>query len=114
MPRRRCVTQQAAFLAAYRETASIPKAAKAAGIEVDQHAQWIARNAKYWQAFVDLQTELAEDLQDQAVERAMDGWETPVLYKKRVCGTIRHHSDRLLLFLLKALKPEEWGRASRG
>lgn len=37
-------------------------------------------NAKYWQAFVDLQMEIAEALQDRAVERAMDGRVKPVLY----------------------------------
>jgi len=106
LPRRRCVTRQAAFLAAYRETTtSIPKAARAAGIEVAQHDQWLGADAKYWQAFVDLQAEIAQVLQDRAVERAMDGWVTPVLYRKRVCGEIQHWSDRLLFLLLKAFKP---------
>jgi hypothetical protein len=36
-PRRRCVTRQAAFLAAYRKTAIIAAAAKAAGIKPAQH-----------------------------------------------------------------------------
>jgi hypothetical protein len=34
----------------------------------------------------------------------MDGWVTPVLYRKRACGEIRHWSDRLLFLLLKAFK----------
>jgi len=109
LPRRRCLTCQAAFLAAYRTTASVPAAAKAAGIRPAQHEKWLAKDAKYWQAFADVQEVVAETLQDQAVQRAMEGWEEPVLYRGRLCGTIRHHSDRLLLFLLKAWKPEEWG-----
>lgn len=70
-----------------------------------QHDQWLGADAKYWQAFMDLQAEIAQVLQDRAVERAMDGWVTPVLYRKRVCGEIRHWSDRLLFLLLKAFKP---------
>lgn len=83
--------------------------AKAVGIEPAQHYKWIARNAAYWQAFADVQEDVTWTLQDAAVERAMDGWEEPVLYRGRVCGTIRHYSDRLLLFLLKAWMPEKWG-----
>ncbi len=100
--------------AAYRKTGSIPAAAKAAGIAPSQHYKWLAGSTEYWQAFMDLQMEIAEALQDRAVERAMDGRVTPVFYRKRVCGTIRHYSDRLLLFLLKASKPEQWGRGTRG
>jgi len=44
----------------------------------------------------------------------MNGWETPVFYKKRVIGTFPHYSPSLHLFVLKALKPETWGNRSIG
>lgn len=109
LPRRRCVTRQASFLAAYRKTASIPAAAKAAGIRPAQHYRWLASYAAYWQAFAEVQEDVIGTLQDAAVERAMEGWVKPVLYRGRVCGEIRHHSVRLLLFLLKAWMLEKWG-----
>jgi hypothetical protein len=112
LPGQRCVARQGAFLAAYRKTGSIPAAAKIAGIEPDRHYQWLAGNAAYWQAFADVQEEVADALQDQVVERAMQGWDVPVVYRGKVCGAIRHRSDRLLLYMLMAWKPEEWGKAT--
>ena len=64
-PRRRCVTRQAAFLAAYRKTASIAAAAKAAGIKPAQHYRWLATSAAYWETFTDLQADVTGSLQDR-------------------------------------------------
>ena len=102
LPRRRCVTRQAAFLAAYRKTASIPSAAKAAGIRPAQHYRWLASDAAYWQAFAEVQEDVIVTLQDTALDRIREGW-------GRVCGTIRQYPVRLHLFLLKAWIPEKWG-----
>ena len=109
LPRRRCVTRQAAFLAAFRKTASIPSAAKAAGIRPAQHYRWLASDAAYWQAFAEVQEDVIVTLQDTALGRIRDGWVKPLLYRGRVCGTIRTHPVRLHLFLLKAWIPEKWG-----
>jgi hypothetical protein len=98
----------AAFLPAYRKSASIPSAAQAAGIRPAQHCHWLA-NAGYWQAFAAAQEKIAARLQDAVLQRAMQGWEEPVVYRGRVCGTIWHYSERLLLFLLRASMPETWG-----
>lgn len=49
-------------------------------------------------------------LQDKLVDLVTEGWEEPVLYRGRVCGTIRLHSDRLLHLFLQVARPEEWGR----
>jgi len=109
LPRRRCGTRQAAFLAAYRKTASIAAAAQVAGVKPAQHYRWLAASPAYWERFRELQEDLIWRLQDKVVELAMDGWEEPVLYRGRVCGTIQHQSDRLLIFFLEAVKPE-WQR----
>ena len=85
-PRRRCLTRQATFLAAYRKTSSIAAAAKAAGIKPAQH-WWLGASAAYWEAFRQLQEDVIGRLQDKVVERAMDGWAEPVFYRGRVCGT---------------------------
>jgi hypothetical protein len=110
LPRRRCGTRQAAFLAAYRKTASIAAAAKAAGIKPAQHYRWLAASAVYWERFRELHEDVIWRLQDKVVELAMEGRVEPVFYRGRVCGIMRHHSDRLLLFFLEAAKPEDWQR----
>jgi hypothetical protein len=106
LPEGRCITRQAAFLAAYHKTSSIAAAAKAAGIKPAQHYRWLAASAAYWEAFRELQEDVTRRLQDKVVELAMEGWAELVYYRGRVCGTIEHHSDRLLIFFLEAAKPE--------
>lgn len=116
LPRRSCVSRQArqaAFLAAYRKTASIAAAAQAAGIKPVRHYRWLAANAAYWEAFRELQEHAIGRFQDKVVELAMEGWTELVFYRRRVCGTIQHHSDGLHLFFLEAAQPEKWGRLRR-
>jgi hypothetical protein len=95
-------------LAAFRETASVSAAAKAAGIAPDRHVQWLEEDPRYWEAFTEAQQEVADALQGEAIERAVHGWLEPVFYRGRQCGAIRHHDNRLLGVLLKALKPEKY------
>jgi hypothetical protein len=108
LPRRRCITRKATFLAAYRKTGSIAAAAQAIGIKPAQHYRWLTASAAYWEAFRELQGDVIGRLQDKVVERATEGWAEAVLYRGRVCGTIQHHSDRLLMFFLEAAKPAKW------
>lgn len=47
-------------------------------------------------------------LEQEAFRRAADGVEEPVFYKGFECGKIRKYSDVLLMFLLKANRPEKY------
>jgi hypothetical protein len=47
-----------------------------------------------------------EALEAEALRRALSGVEVPVFHQGRECGTTVKHSDQLLMFLLKTLKPE--------
>jgi hypothetical protein len=47
-----------------------------------------------------------EALEHEAARRAVHGAEEPVFYKGEQCGIVRRYSDTLLMFLLKARKPE--------
>lgn len=49
-----------------------------------------------------------EALEDEAKRRAYDGWDEPVFYQGRSCGSIRKFSDTLMIVLLKAHKPEKY------
>ena len=108
LPRRRCISRQAAFLAAFQETGSVCAAAESAGIAPTRHHQWLEEDPRYWQAFADAQQEVANALQDEAVERAVQGWLEPVFYRGRQCGTLPRHSERLGMLLLKAAMPEKY------
>ena len=108
LPRRRCISRQAAFLAAFRKTASVRAAAEAAEIAPTRHFQWLEKDPRYWEAFAEAQREVADALQGEAIERAVQGWLEPVFHRGGQCGTIRHRSDRLLIVLLKAWMPEKY------
>jgi len=48
-------------------------------------------------------------LETEAVRRALSGVEVPVFHQGRECGNTVKHSDTLLMFLLKTLRPERYG-----
>lgn len=48
-------------------------------------------------------------LESEAVRRALSGVAVPVFHQGRECGSTVKHSDQLLMFLLKALRPERYG-----
>ncbi len=47
-------------------------------------------------------------LETEAVRRALEGVEVPVFHQGRECGNTVKHSDTLLMFLLKTLRPERY------
>ncbi len=52
-------------------------------------------------------------LEEEAVRRALHGVSEPVFHQGRECGSKAKHSDALLIFLLKTLRPERYGPATR-
>ncbi len=105
------VAKANAFLAAFRTTASIAKAAKAAKIERSLHYRWL-KNPKYAAAFERAKEQAAQVLEDEAVRRAVEGTLKPVFYKGFQCGKIREYSDSLMQTLLKAWKPDKYRERS--
>lgn len=56
-----------------------------------------------WQSAMDM---AYDRLIDEAVERALVGYDTPIVYHGEITGYYREKSEKMLFFLLKALKPE--------
>lgn len=52
--------------------------------------------------------EATERLELEAHRRAHDGTTEPVFYQGEMVGSVRKYSDTLLIFLLKAHKPEKY------
>lgn len=48
-------------------------------------------------------------LESEAVRRALSGVAVPVFHQGGECGSTVKHSDQLLMFLLKALRPSRYG-----
>ncbi len=53
-----------------------------------------------------------DELEAMLMERAMHGVERPVFYGGKNCGSVRHYSDTLAMFFLRAKRPEIYGKAA--
>lgn len=107
-------SQARAFLAAYRVTASITKAAKAAKIERQMHYRWLAHSPGYAAAFEQAKDRAAQSLEDEAVRRAHQGVLEPKFWQGEMCGHVRVYSDTLLMFLLKGMRPDKYRETWKG
>lgn len=61
--------------------------------------------AAAWESALD---DACDVLEAEARRRAIHGVDRPVFYKGKECGKIREYSDTLLIFLLKANRPEKY------
>ena len=47
-------------------------------------------------------------IEDEALRRAVDGWDEPVFQKGELVGHVRRYSDAILALLLRARRPETY------
>jgi hypothetical protein len=104
----RLIKKHKAFLSAFKATASITKAAKACGLERTTHYDWLETVAGYKEAFEAAKDEAAQTLEDEAVRRAHEGVLQARYYQGKPIGAERIYSDGLMMFLLRALRPEKY------
>ena len=101
-----CQRKQSAFLAAFAEHATVAAAAKAAHVGRRTHYNWLETDDAYAARFKDVDESVTEALEAEARRRAQHGVDEPVHYQGKKVDTIRRYSDTLLIFLLKARRPE--------
>ena len=97
-----------AFLRCLSEGKSVTFAANAIGVDRSQVYQWQHANPDFkaeWESALQAGT---DKLEDEAWRRAHDGVDEPVFYQGQTCGVIRRYSDTLLIFTLKARRPEKF------
>jgi len=100
-----------AFIAAYRTTASVHAAGRAAKVRPELHYQWLKSDAVYRLAWETVQDQAAQTLEDEAVRRAREGVKSmrihqglPVKHGRKILYDVEY-SDQLLLALLKRFRP---------
>ena len=99
-------TRKARFLEAFMRDATVFHAARAASIDRGTHYAWLKNDPEYARAFSDAEEEAVQNLEAEARRRAVEGVDKPVFYRGQAIGKIRDYSDLLLIFLLKAKRPE--------
>lgn len=96
------------FIGALMEGESVRKAARIAGVNVTMpfHRRKTDECFKRsWREAANIGTELMEQ---EAARRAFHGTIKPVFHKGEECGSIREYSDTLMIFLLKARRPDKY------
>lgn len=104
------VARRADFLQRLRGSLNVTESARRAGIgnsTVYRHRQTNARFRAEWDAAL---TAAVDDVESNALRRAIEGVEKPVFYRGQQVGSIRVHSDALAMFMLKAKRPEIYAR----
>ena len=87
----------------------IKRACKVAGVGRTTHYEWMEANPEYRRAFEAAQEDAADSLEAEVYRRAVKGVRKPVGWYKGVAGGyVREYSDLLLMFALKALRPEKY------
>ena len=97
-----------AFLAALRKTCNVSRAAEAAGIDRHLHYKRLKKDPHYQYLVAEALAEGAQTLEDAAVERAVNGVLRTKYWQGAPCGMEMEYSDSLLMFLLKAAKPQKY------
>ena len=97
-----------AFIEALRATGNVTRAAQYAGRSRNQ-AYHVRRHSEDFAAQWDEALGEGIDLLDaEARRRAVTGIDKPVFYKGEVVGSIKKYSDSLLMFLLRAHRPQKF------
>ena len=100
--------RRAAFLKALTDTGNVSAAARAAKASRSRAYQLKAADPGFAAEWADALETAIDALDAEARRRALDGVETPHFHQGRVAGTVRKYSDTLLMFLLRAHRPDRY------
>jgi hypothetical protein len=105
-PKRKKADWRPKFLKAFAETGTVIEAAKKAGVGRRTVYDERQRNETFALKWAEIEEWTTEEMEQEARRRAVLGVEEPVFYKGELVSHVSKYSDTLLIFLLKARKPE--------
>ena len=104
--------KEAEFLARLRDTANVTRSCEECGLTRSSVYEWREDDKDFadaWDKAVDIGSDA---LEDEAIRRAHQGTLKPVFHQGQECGAIREYSDTLMIFMLKARRPERFRERS--
>ena len=110
---RKLTPKQCLFLAAYAGCGRVGAASLCAQVHRGDHCRWVKGQASYREAFAEARERAIETMEAEARRRAVEGVEETVFYQGTKCGTRRRYSDNLLMFLLKAARPDVYAERAQ-
>ena len=102
-----------AFFAALAAGLTVSAACGAAGYKRRRVYQWRADDEEFADRFREADEEAVDRMEAEADRRAVDGVDKPVFYRGQLCGSVREFSDTLLMFRLKAKRPDRYRENSK-
>jgi len=96
------------FLAALMIYGNVTKAANETGIDRQRWYEWRSGDVDFAKAWNEAAQIGVEALEDEARRRAFDGVDQPIYHLGNKIDTVKKYSDTLLIFLLKAHRPEKY------
>jgi hypothetical protein len=97
-----------AFLSALRDGGNVRQACDACDISRTAAYDAYKRDPEFASLWDEAMDDATDSLEREARRRAERGVDEPVFYQGETVGTVRKYSDTLLIFLLKAHKPERF------
>lgn len=99
---------KARFIEALASSGVVLAAVRAAGVSRSVVYEWRAADEAFRSAWLVALDDSSDLLEAEAVRRAARGTARPVFYRGNQVGSITEYSDALLMFLLKARRPETY------
>lgn len=100
--------RQTVFLKHLCKTGNVAASCRKAKINRTLVYDWRAQDSTFAKAWDEALVISVEMLEEEARRRAQDGVLEPVFYLGKRAGAVRKYSDTLLIFLLKAHKPDKY------
>lgn len=97
------------FLSALADNAGhVANACKAVKIGRTTAYEWRDEDPEFADRWDNIVEAALDDLEQEARRRAYEGVQKPIFYRGAECGSITEYSDSLLMFILKAGRPEKY------
>lgn len=106
------VKKREVFLIEFAKNGNVSEAARIAGIDRGNAYHYRKTHPEFAAAWDEAEAKFVERLEKEADRRGMEGTLKPVFYQGQKCGDIREYSDILLIFRLKALRPDKYRERS--
>lgn len=97
---------KAQFVAALAAGATVLLAAQEARINKTTAYRWRESDAEFAAAWDEALEEGTDWLEQEAIRRGRDGVRKPIYQSGKLVGHVQEYSDTLLIFMLKARRPE--------
>jgi hypothetical protein len=101
------------FLRAFAETGIVARACLVAKVARSTVYEARILDPKFCQMWDEIENASTDEMEAEAYRRGVKGVDKPVFQGKELVGHVREYSDTLLIFMLKARKPEKYRETTR-